>query len=375
MRKRRSLLLCLSVVRPIAGVCEDWCVEPCTMLNGDVTVECRDCTSANSQCYEGAEGWGTWKERSEAHKQGVAISPDGGQVAEPEDPDAPIERTDNSVVYAATYYEICNRKRDAEGRIKGEAAHIVDFEEPLPLPQESPRHCKVHSCVLVDGDEPCAEGRAECLAPRGHLQKIGDQVAPGSLQPVAEYDVSTGALNASSFWTDVLSKYRPHVMRGGAASATDLSSWTNEALLKVCKLENGAPWRVLVEKQNRITQNDRHPLMPGDWDFCKFLTEYQKPEYDNMLYLVTGIADKGLRLPSLIGLPSVLACDDLYHALHDARLWMSRGNTTSSLHFDTHDNLLMQIDGEKEVRARSVHTRGVRKLCPWCPSLSCLRLV
>jgi len=161
--------------------------------------------------------------------------------------------------------------------------------------------------------------------------------------------VSTGALNASSFWTDVLSKYRPHVMRGGAASATDLSSWTNEALLKVCKLENGAPWRVLVEKQNRITQNDRHPLMPGDWDFCKFLTEYQKPEYDNMLYLVTGIADKGLRLPSLIGLPSVLACDDLYHALHDARLWMSRGNTTSSLHFDTHDNLLMQIDGEKEV--------------------------
>ena len=28
---------------------------------------------------------------------------------------------------------------------------------------------------------------------------------------------------------------------------------------------------------------------------------------------------------------------------------MSAGNTTSSAHFDTHDNLLLQIDGEKEV--------------------------
>jgi len=214
------------------------------------------------------------------------------------------------------------------------------------MPQESPRHCEVHSCVLIDGDGPCAEGRAECTAPRGHLQKIGNQV--DSLEPVAEYDMSSRPLNASSFWADALSKSRPLLLRGGAASATELSRWTDEALLEVCKHESGAPLRVIVEKQNRVTQNDRYPMI-SDWDFCKFLDEYRKPEYDNMLYLLLSLAKRGLRLSSRLGLPSVLACDDLYHSLYDANLWMSRGNTSSSVHFDANENLLMQIDGEKEV--------------------------
>ena len=45
----------------------------------------------------------------------------------------------------------------------------------------------------------------------------------------------------------------------------------------------------------------------------------------------------------------MLACEELYQSLYDARLWMSLGNTTSSAHFDTHENLLLQVDGRKEV--------------------------
>ena len=108
------------------------------------------------------------------------------------------------------------------------------------------------------------------------------------------------------------------------------SEWSDEALLADCSLASGTPWYVLVEKQNRITQNDRHPLMP-DWDFCKFLSSYQTAEYQNMLYLVSSIAVPGLALAGKLGLPSVLHCDELYQSLYDARLWMSLGNTTSSL--------------------------------------------
>ena len=94
-----------------------------------------------------------------------------------------------------------------------------------------------------------------------------------------------------------------------------------------CDLEDGRPWMVLVEKQNRITQNDRHPLMPN-WSFCKFLDEYGKPEYHNMLYLVTAITEPGLRLRRRLKLPDPFACDELYKSLYDARMWMSQGNTT-----------------------------------------------
>ena len=68
-----------------------------------------------------------------------------------------------------------------------------------------------------------------------------------------------------------------------------------------------------------------------------------------MLYLVTSIAQRGLRLAERLAVPEVLRCAELYHALYDARLWMSLGNTTSSMHFDTHENLLLQLSGEKEV--------------------------
>jgi hypothetical protein len=42
-------------------------------------------------------------------------------------------------------------------------------------------------------------------------------------------------------------------------------------------------------------------------------------------------------------------CAELYESLHEARLWMSAGNTTSSIHFDTHENYMLQLDGSKDV--------------------------
>jgi hypothetical protein len=93
------------------------------------------------------------------------------------------------------------------------------------------------------------------------------------------------------------------------------------------------------------------------------------------LYVVNDLVPHDT-LKARLALPHSLACHELYAGLYDgrphrsdpqplasasaleqtvrvpvaaARLWMSGGNTTSSLHFDTHDNVLLQIDGAKEV--------------------------
>ncbi len=343
----RTAWLLPLIARQASAACEAWCSEPCHALNGDVTTECNDCDREDPSisCFEGAEGYSGWQAKAQQFHQ-MRVSADG-EVTRAPDPDAPIEHTSNSVIYATPYYEIANKHRDSELRLIGAAAALNAFEEPLPIPQETPRHCEVHSCVLIEGDDACARGLAGCTGPRGHLRPIGEQFE--TIHWAAEYNVNTsGPLSAPAFWQLALAKVRPLVLRGGAAAATDLALWTDDALRQACELEGGQPWHVLVEKQNRITQNDRHPLMPN-WNFCQFLDEYVKPQYTNMLYCVNAITARGLRLREHISLPEVFACDDLYHALYDARLWMSQGNTTSSLHFDTHENLLLQLDGEKEV--------------------------
>ena len=348
--RRRRLALAACFVSSVYARCEPWCSDSCTALNGNVQLECDACTSDEGhRCYPGAPGWDSWEERSTLFHASIGAK---GQVTKAVGEDGVIERTSKSVVYEAPYYEVARRRRDAGSEAVGSL-----LGGPIPVPQESARNCSVHACVLVDGDDACADGLAACTAPRGHLRPIGEQFA--HVDDAMEHDGRETPLDAHGFWTTALSKSRPLVLRGGTSAATDLSAWSDDALLTDCKLEDGKPWQVLVEKQNRITQNDRHPLMAG-WTFCQFLQSYRTPEYMNMLYLVNALPREG-RLRARLGLPSVLRCDALYTGLHDARLWMSRGNTTSSLHFDTHENLLMQIDGAKEVllwhpNAVSAHT-------------------
>ena len=51
----------------------------------------------------------------------------------------------------------------------------------------------------------------------------------------------------------------------------------------------------------------------------------------------------------LLLVPSVLRCGEIHEAVHDTRIWMSSGNTSSSLHFDTHENLMLQVEGSKRI--------------------------
>ena len=141
---------------------------------------------------------------------------------------------------------------------------------------------------------------------------------------------------------------QPVVLRGGTAAIANLTAWTDEALLaedehgrRRCELADGDRWIVTVEKNNRITNNDRTPVLSG-WDFCTFLAEYRRP--DAPTYCITSITEeKRLGLITELAVPEVLLCEDLYRSMEGVRMWLSRGNTTSSQHFDTHDNLLFQV--------------------------------
>jgi len=88
----------------------------------------------------------------------------------------------------------------------------------------------------------------------------------------------------------------------------------------------------------------------ADWSFCDFLHHFSKPEFEtNSPYVVTPLSESGVPLQRELYLPPPIGCEELAGSLHEARLWMSGGNTTSSLHFDTHENLMLLLDGEKEV--------------------------
>jgi hypothetical protein len=181
------------------------------------------------------------------------------------------------------------------------------------------------------------------------------------LASVTEYDVNgvnSPTVDAPLFWKKHIAKYEPAVIRGAAAAVTKLEGWEDDVLLAPrdgdggsaapkCALENGRPWFVTVERNNRISHNDRLPLENG-WDWCRFVREYRKP--DSPTYCIHSITEeKKIGLMNEIGLPGILGCDELYRSMHGVRMWMSRGNTTSSQHFDTHDNLMLQIAGTKDI--------------------------
>jgi len=252
-------------------------------------------------------------------------------------------------------------------------AGTLAFETPLPMPQPAPRECHVHSCVLLADDHECLASGG-CDVPLGHLAPMGGQFA--ELVPITERwlassdrrstepSPSPAALSATDrvptadalptvdalgFWDNFVARYVPLVVRGGARAAmVGAQPWDDAFLTAHCKLATGRPWRALIEKNNRITQNDRHPLM-YDWTFCDFMSKYRTAEYQNMLYVVTPLSERGVTLRNWLLLPEALRCSELFTSLGEARLWMSGGNTTSSLHFDTHENYMLQLDGSKDV--------------------------
>ena len=83
----------------------------------------------------GADGWEGWQERRAA-----VVNADGTVQQQPRLEDGVVERTAKSLVYETAFYDQANRKRNADAVAATLGAHW-DWE-PLPVPQETPRHCE-----------------------------------------------------------------------------------------------------------------------------------------------------------------------------------------------------------------------------------------
>ena len=156
--------------------------------------------------------------------------------------------------------------------------------------------------------------------------------------PIAAVPAVDGPMGPRAFAARVAAA-EPVLLRGLAARATRRSEWTEAFLAKHCAFEDGRPWIVTVAG---------NPDASYDWsagsDFCTYLAE----GYGRGAYLVQSLDDHAA-MRARVALPGALRCAGLQRSVEVPRLWLSGGGTWSSLHFDYHDSILMQLEGTKVV--------------------------
>ena len=124
----------------------------------------------------------------------------------------------------------------------------------------------VEPISVDEGPDPSAEGDDD----------EGEEGAKAAGRGGGQVGEVGEVVDARAFWSRYIGGYAPVVIRGGALPS-QVVPWSDAFLISHCELETGLPWRALIEKNNRVVQNDRHPLM-YDWTFCDFVLNYSKPE-------------------------------------------------------------------------------------------------
>lgn len=89
----------------------------------------------------------------------------------------------------------------------------------------------------------------------------------------------------------------------------------------------------IAKRENRLLSSFQTPL-------SSFLDLYNTSDW----YLVDTLSPE---MGSDVPLPECLKCGGYTHAIQDVVMWFSNGDTKSSFHFDTVENLNCQISGEK----------------------------
>lgn len=116
--------------------------------------------------------------------------------------------------------------------------------------------------------------------------------------------------------------------------------WLCDELLR----KAASNWRVIVEQQNRVVDSYRRPFHTN-WTLRKFLSTYgQQPQH----YLITQCSSPTCGLHRFFPIHRELDCPELRVEVK-RRVWFSQGNTSSSVHFDTHEAVLFQADGTRRL--------------------------
>jgi hypothetical protein len=216
------------------------------------------------------------------------------------------------------------------------------YRDVLPSfrPAKTQRECHVHKCERWPSDETFTARK--CHRRKGHLERMGSQQK--SMPNVPRVTMS----DPRAFYEKHVAAAEPVVLAGAAAAATGGVAWTDDFLSRRCHLDDahgGRPWLANVEMSKVVVSSTRGPR--EKINYCTFLRDYLKPEFKDKMYLIAPLTDPGVQLGKHVEMPAVLQCPEMHESVHETRLWMSSGNTTSELHFDTHDNLMLQVFGTK----------------------------
>ena len=218
------------------------------------------------------------------------------------------------------------------------------YRDVLPSfrPAKTRRECHVHKCEHRPSDETFTARK--CHRRKGHLERMGSQQK--SVPNVPRVTMS----DPRAFYEKHVAAAEPVVLAGAAAAATGGVAWTDDFLSRRCHLDDahgGRPWLANVEMSKVVVSSTRGPR--EKINYCTFLRDYLKPEFKDKMYLIAPLTDPGVQLGKHVEMPAVLQCPEMHESVHETRLWMSSGNTTSELHFDTHDNLMLQVFGTKSI--------------------------
>lgn len=210
--------------------------------------------------------------------------------------------------------------------------------------------CSVHLCNHSGIER--LETKKQCHTLRGHLGKIGAQ---GDGKCVKRMKQPT----ARNFFKNWVKKQTPVVIKGGAKSWPGYEKWNDKYFKSMCK-----GWYPPVEANKRVINNDRGPFVSkymtdsrtpkwaGDgWDFCDFIDHYRKPDWQDRLHCIASIDNDyhGNIMRGDMTLAPFMQCPEIADRITHINMWMSSGGTSSSQHFDTQDNIFVQVDGDKEV--------------------------
>lgn len=165
----------------------------------------------------------------------------------------------------------------------------------------------------------------------GHGRRMQEQGHPQAIAELIEVP------SWRTFYTEYVRKNRPVVFRGAVTSQRAFTKWTDEYL--------GKHWgkrTVNIEVNKSETRGGPTTSMP----FAEFLKEIYKPERDGQLYAIVDFDEDSVAKAD-VDLPPPIRCKEVLP--QSMTLWISSGGTTSVLHHDDAENVLMLLDGKKSV--------------------------
>ncbi|CAH1253850.1 KDM8 [Branchiostoma lanceolatum] len=171
-----------------------------------------------------------------------------------------------------------------------------------------------------------AELTKEQMFKNGHMKRFGAHRPPDHIVEELPYMIAP-----EDFHTLYVSRHKPVVIKGAAKYWPAYTKWTDEYLTE----------KFGDVTFNMETKDDDKVNLPPSRKLKDFLKVYQEKD----LYLVDEV-HPGMREDVI--LPLCLRCEEMSSKFFVSYYWHSSGNTSSSLHIDTDENMLCVIRGSKK---------------------------